>query len=585
MRAVRAAAPQPTMTATPDPRPTAAELARAAQQAEQDLQRVQGKVAATRALLVRLLQEVVVAERHLGRQPAPQLVEANEQLLLSALQYQDAAEAAALALQSASRSAGLDPLTQLPNRVMLFDRMTHALAGAKRNGSRLALLFLDLDRFKPLNDELGHALGDEVLKVVAGRLSQAVREVDTVSRYGGDEFVILLTEVSLPADVEAVAQKLVDAIAAPCRVGERDLALTASIGISLYPDDSGDIESLIGLADAAMYRAKRHGPGAYAFHGSERIVGGGAMSAPGPAAVLQRQRPPAVPPRRLASRAEQERRNAELREANEQLVLAAIGAQELQAAAQRARLHQAECLALVAKEVSDPQAPIRLASAMLGRTRDDERLLPRLQSIIEQHAQYMSRLVGEVQDLGHAEAGELRLSREPLELVDLLQTVVVAMGEQMETRRQHFEATWPTSPVMLLGDRARLAQIAGNLLDNASKYTPDGGEIRLTLEATADSAVLSVSDNGIGITAQALAEIFNPFVQDDLALGFNGIGRGIGLTVVRSLVEAHGGKVTRLQRRCRAGQPLRRQLAARYLTASAGWPTRCHPHDAMRGNR
>lgn len=531
------------MTAPSDPRPNAAEQAPAAQQAEQDLQRVQHKVAAARALLVRLLQEVVVAERHLGRKPAAQLVEANQQLVVSALLYQDEAEASALALQRASRTAGLDPLTQLPNRLLLLDRMTHALAGAKRHGSRLAVLFLDLDRFKPLNDELGHALGDEMLKVVAQRLSLAVREADTVSRYGGDEFLILLAEVSGSADVEAVAQKLLDTLAAACRVGGRNLTLTASIGISLYPDDGDDIDSLIARADAAMYRAKRHGPGGYAFHGSKRIVGGGAVPAQGPAAASPRQRLPAEPSRRLPSRAEQERRNAELREANEQLVLAAISAQELQDAAQRARQRQAECLALVAKEVSDPQAPIRLASAMLGRTHDDEPLLARLQAIIEQQAQSMSRLVAAVQDVGHAKAGALQLNREPVDWVDLLRTAVNAIAAQMDMRRQHFVASWPASTVMLLGDRARLAQIAGNLLDNASKYTPDGGEIRLTLEATADSAVLTVSDTGIGITAQALAEIFNPFVQDELALGFNGIGRGIGLTVVRSLVEAHGGTV------------------------------------------
>ena len=131
----------------------------------------------------------------------------------------------------------------------------------------LALLFLDLDHFKPINDSLGHALGDEVLKAVAQRLAAAVREADTVSRYGGDEFLILLSEVSQPADAELIAGKLIAAIAEPCRVGGHVLQLSASIGISLYPDDGEDIDLLIRKADNAMYRAKRHGPGSYALHG------------------------------------------------------------------------------------------------------------------------------------------------------------------------------------------------------------------------------------------------------------------------------------------------------------------------------
>jgi diguanylate cyclase len=348
--------------------------------------------------------------------------------------------------------------------------------------------------------------------------------------------------VSLPCDVDAVAQKLIAAVATLCRVGESELALTASIGISLYPDDGQSIDSLIGLADAAMYRAKRNGPGSYAFHGRD-VLDGRAPATPGAAPAAARLKLPAAPPPRLASLADCERRNAELREANDQLVLAALGAQELQAAAQRARQRQAECLALVAQEVGDPQAPIRLASAMFGRASADEPLLPRLQTLIEQQAQHMSRLVGAVQDVGHAEAGTLRLAREPLELVDLIKSTATAFGAQMQARQQRFEACWPTSTLTLLGDRARLAQIVGKLLDNASKYTPQGGEIGLALELTAGAAVLTVSDNGIGITAQALADIFDPFVQDTLALGFNGVGRGIGLTVVRSLVEAHGGTV------------------------------------------
>ncbi|MGL6109756.1 MAG: diguanylate cyclase domain-containing protein [Rubrivivax sp.] len=504
-------------------------------QAAHDLARAQKKVDSARALLVRLLQELVVAEHQAGREQPAVMLEANEQLVLAALRHQDEAEAAALALKTVSRSAGLDPLTQLPNRMLLLDRCTHAMASAKRRGSRLALLFLDLDQFKPINDSLGHALGDEVLKMVAQRLTAAVREADTVSRYGGDEFVILLSEVSQPADAEFIAGKLIAAIAEPCRVDGHVLQLSASIGISLYPDDGDDIELLIRKADNAMYLAKRNGPGRYAREGQT------------PADEPLRKAPDAAPPiestRPEPAGAAQERRNAELREANERLVLAALSAQELQAAAERARQRQDELIALVTQELKHPLAPVRLATAMLGRARSDEPLLPRVQSIIEQQARHIARLVDAVHDVARAEAGMLTLEREDVDLIGLIDAATSGCRAAMDARHQHFSARLPGAAVRLIGDRARLQLVVGNLLDNASKYTPDDGAIRLSLEVADDAAVLTVSDNGIGITAQALPQIFEPFAPDTQALGFNGVGRGIGLAVVRALVEAHGGTV------------------------------------------
>ena len=503
------------------------------EQAARDLARVQKKVDSARALLVRLLQELVVAESQLGRNQPALMLEANEQLVLASLRHQAEAEAAVQALKTASRVAGLDPLTQLPNRALLLDRCAHSMASAKRRGRRMALLFLDLDHFKPVNDSLGHAVGDEVLKTMAQRLASAVREADTVSRYGGDEFLVLLSEVSQPSDAELIAGKLIAAIAEPCCVGGHVLQLSASIGISLYPDDGEDIDLLIRKSDNAMYRAKRHGPGSYAFHGKSP-AGDDLRPMSGSTPVLESTRAE-------AAWAAQEHRNAELREANERLVLAALGAQELQAAAERARERQAELMRLVAQELNHPLAPVRLATAMLGRS--DEPLLPRVQSIIEQQARHISRLVGAAQDVANAEAGTLQLEREEVDLVGIIDAAVAGCRASMDVREQQFSARLPDTAVKLTGDRARLAQIVVNLLDNASKYTPDGGEIRLALEVLDHAAVLTVSDNGIGITAQALPDIFEPFAHDIQALGFNGVGRGIGLAAVRALVKAHGGTV------------------------------------------
>jgi diguanylate cyclase (GGDEF)-like protein len=213
------------------------------------------------------------------------LVEANEQLVLAALRAQAEAHAARQALQELSRSAGLDALTSLPNRMLLLDRFARAIAVARRHRRSLALLFLDLDDFKRINDTFGHAAGDRVLKLVSQRLVSAVRDADTVSRHGGDEFVILLAEVARPSDAALIADKLLAALALPAQLGDHVVRLAASIGIGIYPEDGEDADTLIDRADRAMFRAKRQGRGSFAFHGNL------ASSEPGvqrpPAASLQ----------------------------------------------------------------------------------------------------------------------------------------------------------------------------------------------------------------------------------------------------------------------------------------------------------
>src|SRR5204862_3814417 len=138
----------------------------------------------------------------------------------------DAAESAAAALKQASRWGVHDVLTELPNRMLMLDRLTQAIAAAKRRGQRAAVLFLDLNNFKQVNDTLGHAAGDEVLKLVARCLVSSVRDADTVSRHGGDEFVILLTELAQPSDAALIADKLIAALGVPTRLGDHVLRLT-----------------------------------------------------------------------------------------------------------------------------------------------------------------------------------------------------------------------------------------------------------------------------------------------------------------------------------------------------------------------
>jgi len=178
--------------------------------------------------------------------------------------FHDVSVARALSLQ-VSHLAQHDFLTDLPNRTLLSDRLTQAIGFARRHGARLAVLFLDLDRFKHVNDSLGHVIGDTLLQSMAGRLVACVRRSDTVSRQGGDEFVLLLSEVAHADDAAAAAHKMLTAVAAPVEIAQHELYVTASIGIAIYPDDGLDAETLVTCADTAMYHAKERGPNNYQF--------------------------------------------------------------------------------------------------------------------------------------------------------------------------------------------------------------------------------------------------------------------------------------------------------------------------------
>jgi diguanylate cyclase (GGDEF)-like protein len=161
--------------------------------------------------------------------------------------------------------AQFDALTGLPNRALLLDRFSQAIAQAGRHGKALAVLFIDLDEFKAVNDTLGHAAGDELLKAVAERLRQSVRAGDTVARIAGDEFAVLLAELSRADDAALVAQKIVARLGEPITLGGQEALVTASIGVATFPNDGQDCEALLAAADAAMYRAKQSGRNMYQF--------------------------------------------------------------------------------------------------------------------------------------------------------------------------------------------------------------------------------------------------------------------------------------------------------------------------------
>jgi diguanylate cyclase (GGDEF)-like protein/PAS domain S-box-containing protein len=163
-----------------------------------------------------------------------------------------------------------DALTSLPNRTLLEDRLLHAIQRTRRNGKKLALIFLDLDDFKNINDSLGHQAGDQLLQIVAQRLSACIRAEDTVARLGGDEFVVLLEEVGIKDDVTRVVTKLLEALSQTVMLEGREVSVRSSMGISLFPGDGEEADDLIRHADFAMYQAKMRGNAGYCFYDAQQ---------------------------------------------------------------------------------------------------------------------------------------------------------------------------------------------------------------------------------------------------------------------------------------------------------------------------
>ena len=172
-----------------------------------------------------------------------------------------------------SHQAQHDALTDLPNRILFADRLTQAISLAERQSRQLALMFVDLDHFKKINDSLGHAVGDKLLQSVASRLVACVRRTDTVSRLGGDEFVVLLSQVEREEDAAFSARKILRSLAEPHVIDSKSVDVSVSVGVSTYPTDGPDAESLMNKADTAMYEAKQHGRNNYQFFRPEMQAG------------------------------------------------------------------------------------------------------------------------------------------------------------------------------------------------------------------------------------------------------------------------------------------------------------------------
>ena len=217
---------------------------------------------------VNLLEQEIITAETTQKTSDPHLKvlqQANANLVIATIEAHKLAEQIQMSKTHLDHLAHHDGLTDLPNRMLLHDRLGQAIESARRRGRKLALLFMDVDRFKNINDSLGHVIGDQLLQSVAKRLIECVRHSDSVCRQGGDEFIILLAEIEHAEDAALSAQKVLTALAIPHRIDQHDLYISVSIGICIYPDDGSDATSLIKGADMAMYRTKENGGNDYTF--------------------------------------------------------------------------------------------------------------------------------------------------------------------------------------------------------------------------------------------------------------------------------------------------------------------------------
>ncbi len=469
-------------------------------------------------------------------QPPPDLLRAaNERLVVAALRADTAAEAALDELQRLTLASQRDALTSLPNRALMRDRIDTAILTAQRHHTQLALLFVDLDHFKHINDTLGHAVGDEVLQLVARRIESVVRHSDTVSRHSGDEFLVLLCDVAQRAGVAGIAAKLLDALAGPGQIGAHLVNMSASVGIAIYPDDGNTADQLIMHADAAMYQAKRGGGDSSAFHGA-------AADAHALPVVRAQMRVGDSEPRAFSLGHGASLRL--LRDANERLVIAALAAQEQQALIEEAATRQTAFLATLAHELRNPLAPISNAVHLIKLKGSGDEPVQAALAMIERQVTHLSRLVDDLLDVSRIRHGRIVLRKQRVELAQAARQALAVARPLMESMDQRWLVTVPLQPLYLDFDPVRLAQVLGNLLNNASKFTNRGGSLALTVERQPDWAVFRVADTGIGIAPGQIDRIFEMFAQADSSLERPLSGLGIGLALVKTLVEMHGGTVS-----------------------------------------
>lgn len=489
-----------------------------------------------RTELVRLREEAASLETGATEVRAVELREANEHLVLAALHAETIARAAEENLSDVFRASQHDDLTELPNRALMRDRLENAVASAARHGSRLAVLFVDLDHFKNINDTMGHVIGDQVLQLMARRLESAVRDSDTVSRYGGEEFLVLLPEISAVSDARLVAEKISAQLAAPSRVSNgMSVHVSASIGIAIYPDDGEDAAVLISRADAAMYRSKRRRRGAFEFYSADTSAAN--HDDAGSLDVVRALPEQDVPPDENRSRL------CDLSEANERLLMATLTAQGLEAQSADTRRRHVSLQSVVAHALRLPLAQIRIATAMLESFRTDEAMLAPLPALMQRNVSQMAALIDELLDASHASAENSRSAQGIVELTDIIAMAIAIAEPLVALKNQHLTSCVSPAPMPVFGESVALTQALVNLLYSASKSTPARSEITLMLEESTHKVSITLSGSHKGIAANMSTRISDLYAKITRAVVRRRSRLEVSLAQVRAIVELHGGSV------------------------------------------
>ena len=525
--------------------------------ARRSLELLTAQADVVRAELAQLRRELAQVKEELSNLRTTQVLEVNAELVQAAVHADSVAQTAVSSLDELARSTQHDELTGAPTRALLLDRLENAIAMAGRRSTRVGVIFVDLDGFKQINDTLGHAVGDQVLQLATRRLESSVRESDSVSRHGGDEFVVLLAELAKPSDAAAVAQKMIETLQAPALIGPHRVAVSASLGISVYPEDGADANALINCADAAMYRAKKAGPGRYAF--CSEIVDGldAELRAPAEAASPAGKR-------HESPLAEHEARLRELLEANKQLVSAAQTAQRLQSNAEEAHHRQINFVAMAAHALRNPLSAMRVAAMTMQHPRADDAMRAGQHEIIQRQSAHMARLIDDLLDGSRVGAREFRLKCSHLELAGILRDAIAACRHAIDKKQQRLLVELDPALAVVHADPQRLTQVFTNLLNNASRRSHPGGDILLATTCGADQVIVTVADHGVGIAPEELPHIFDLFAIDT-SVPVDESGLGIGLAVVHELVKAHGGTVAASS----AGKDLGSEFIVRLPLAAA----------------
>ena len=488
------------------------------------------------ALVQGLLGRIRVVTQELPVIVTEEILEASELLAVTALHATAAADESRENLERAARPFDVDALTGLPNRALFRDRFSQALAHARRRNARVAVLFVDLDHFKEINDAHGHAVGDMIIRYVANCLKDAGRDVDTVCRHGGDEFLILLSEIGDAASAARFAEKVTTVLREPIRIGDSTFTIAASIGISLYPDDGEDQELLIQRADAAMYVAKRNGNGiAYASAHQQTLtpthVPAIASDSHDPIGLLE------------VALADAHTTIADLKATNARLELDILNAEREQVKANQAKQYQSRLLNVVAHELRNSLSPLQSAADVLTLVRMDPSLMQRLELVLKRQIGHIFTLLTDLLDVSRLNMGRLTIDLERVDVGEVIETAALQLATGFSKRDHDVRVRIETKSPFVLGDKVRLTQVVTTLLDRVSSSLKHGAAIVASLYDRNGSLVLAIAEGRDTATAhdehaQALD------LSDDLSSTTASDIMTVAVMVVIELLKSHGGQLT-----------------------------------------